>query len=239
MFDKQFKTLLRNGQPEAFKEIYRILFPRLKGYCRLFVRNENEVQDIIQECFLTLWEKRSEIDPEKSVESYLFVILRNRCLNYLKELKSKAENINLEKVEVAELQYLYQLDFTEKEEISLEEQLIVSFKEAVESLPSKMRQIFIKCKIEGKKQKDVAKELGISIKTIEKHINTAKHYIIKKLNRQYIWLTFLIMMWIVERPGKSDQGVILPEVGSPGVVRGAGEAEEKQQSPPRAILLKL
>jgi len=160
----------------------------------LFVHNESEAEDIIQECFMTLWEKRNSINPEKSVESYLFVILRNRCLNYLKEIKITAGNVHVGKIEIEELQYLYQLDFTEKEEKSLEEQLIVSFHDAVESLPPKMKAIFIKCKIEQRKQKEVADELGISIKAVEKHIAAAKQHISKKLTRLYPMLALFITM---------------------------------------------
>jgi RNA polymerase sigma-70 factor, ECF subfamily len=192
LFDSQLKIALKNGQPEAFREVFRLLYPRLKGYCRLFVHNESEVEDIIQESFMALWEKRNTIDPEKSVESFLFVILRNRCLNYLKEIKFMEVTVNSVKIEIEELQYLYQLDFTEKEEKSLEEQLIVSFHEAVESLPPKMKVVFIKCKVEKQKQKEVADELGITIKAVEKHIAAAKLHISKKLYRLYPTLTILI-----------------------------------------------
>jgi RNA polymerase sigma-70 factor, ECF subfamily len=196
VFDSGLNVSLKNGQPDAYKELFRQLYPRLKGYCRLFVHNGIMVEDIIQECFLTLWEKRSGIDPEKSVESYLFVILRNRCLNYLKENKLKEDKINPDDIQVTELQYLYQLDFTEKEEKSLEEQLIVSFNQAVEVLPAKMKKVFIKCKIEGQKHKEVAEELGISIKTVEKHILSAKKHISEQLIREYPLLTILIALWL-------------------------------------------
>jgi RNA polymerase sigma-70 factor, ECF subfamily len=187
---------LKNGEPEAYKALFRQLYPRLKGYCKLFVHSDSMVEDIIQECFLTLWEKRSGINPDKSVESFLFVILRNRCLNYLKENKLKEDKINPDDLHVTELQYLYQLDLTEKEEKSLEEQLIVSFNQAVDSLPDKMKTVFVKCKIEGQKQKIVADELGISIKTIEKHIVSAKKQISERLTREYPLLAILIALWL-------------------------------------------
>jgi len=196
MFDIRLKADLKNGQPEAFKEVFRLLYPRLKGYCRLFISDGDEVEDIIQDCFLILWEKRAKIDPEKSVESFLFVILRNRCLNSLKEKKLKEGLINFENLPVLELQYLYQLDFAEKEEKSLEEQLILSFQDAIETLPPRMKQIFVRCKIMGQKQPDVADELGISIKAVEKHIATAKKHISDRLIRQFPLMSLLIFFWL-------------------------------------------
>ncbi|MCD6366767.1 MAG: RNA polymerase sigma-70 factor, partial [Bacteroidales bacterium] len=196
MFDIQTKIKLKKGNPDAFKEVFRLLYPRLKGYCKLFITNENQVEDIIQESFISLWEKKDSIKPDKSIESFVFVIVRNRCLNYLKKQKLEGGKIDLDNLNVVELQYLYQLDFTEKEEKSMEELLIASFQSAVEELPQKMRQVFTKCKIEGHKQKEVAEELGISLKMVEKHISKAKLQIREKLIRQYPALIILIMMLI-------------------------------------------
>jgi RNA polymerase sigma-70 factor, ECF subfamily len=194
MFDTKTKLELKRGNPEAFKEVFRLLYPRLKGYCKLFVTNESEVEDIIQECFITLWDKRETIDIQKRIESFLFVIIRNKCLNFLKNQKLESENIPPENLRVAELQHLYQLDLAEKEEKSLEEMLIQSFKESVNTLPEKMREVFVKCKLEGKKQKDVAEELGISIKMVEKQISKAKKQIREQLLKKYPALVVLIAM---------------------------------------------
>ncbi|WP_303917873.1 RNA polymerase sigma factor [Draconibacterium sediminis] len=194
MFDIQTNNNLKKGDPSAFKDVFRLLYPRLKGYCKLFIPDDNKVEDLIQETFITLWEKRNSIKPDRSIESYLFVILRNNCLNFLRDekLEHTISSVNVE--EVSELQYLYQIDFLGKEEKSLEEQLVESFQVAVDELPDKMRQVFTLCKIEGKKQKDVAEEMGISIKMVEKHIAKAKEQIRKKLVDQYPALIIIITL---------------------------------------------
>ena len=194
MFSIKTKRELQKGNPEAYKEVFRVLYPRLKGYCKLFVPNENEVEDLIQECFITLWEKRETIDVQKRLESFLFVIIRNKCLNFLKNKRLDSENIPADNLQVAELQYLYQLDLAEKEEKSLEEMLIQTFQESVNTLPVKMKEVFVKCKLEGKKQTEVAEELGISIKMVEKQIAKAKIHIRKQLLKKYPAMALLIAM---------------------------------------------
>jgi RNA polymerase sigma-70 factor, ECF subfamily len=196
MFSIETKRELQKGNPEAYKEVFRLLYPRLKGYCKLFVPNESEVEDLIQECFITLWEKRETIDVQKRLESFLFVIVRNKCLNFLKNQRLDFENISLDNLQIAELQYLYQLDLAEKEEKSLEELLIQTFQESVNDLPAKMREVFVKCKLEGKKQKDVAEELGISIKMVEKQIAKAKKQIREQLLKKYPAMVVLIAMLV-------------------------------------------
>jgi len=196
MFDFETKKQVKTGKPAAFKEVFRLLYPRMRGYCKLFIADDSDVEDVIQECFITLWEKRKSINPEKSIESFIFVILRNRCLNVLKSKKIEDRRVEIENLDVNELQYLYQLDFTEKEDKSLEEMLIESFKEAVDELPEKMKQVFVACKIHGKKQKEVAEELGISVKMIEKQISKAKLQIRDKLMKQYPSMVVIILLFL-------------------------------------------
>lgn len=192
MFDIQTKIELKKGNPVAFKKVFTTLYPRLKGYCRLFVHNHQLIEDIIQESFIAVWEKHHTIQIEKSVESLFFVVVRNRCLNELKKRKLEEGKIDLENLPVSELQYLYQLDFTEKEEKSIEEMLIESMQKAVDELPGKMKLVFTRCKIEGRKQKEVADELGISLKMVEKQISKAREHIREKLNNQYPAMIIII-----------------------------------------------
>lgn len=193
MFDIQIKLDLKKGDPAAFNEVFRILYPRLQGYCKLFISDPNQIEDIIQESFISLWENRNLLKVDKSLESFVFVIVRNRCFNYLKKQKLEGEKIDFDHPEIAQLQFLYQLDFTDREDSSLEEMLILSLRKAIETLPEKRRNVFVKCKIEGRKQAEVAKELGISIKMVEKHIAKAKNTIHEELVKKYPALILLIV----------------------------------------------
>jgi RNA polymerase sigma-70 factor (ECF subfamily) len=166
----------------------------MMGYCQLFVKNKTDAEDIVQECFYGLWENRQKIDLHKSVESLLFVSLRNRCLNYLKEHSRYSFESLQEKAIPNELQYLYQLDFNEGKEMSLEEQLIEALKNAIEELPERKKEILIKNKIEGLKQKEIAEQLGISIKTVEKHLKEAKLELKLKLEKKFASLSVLLYL---------------------------------------------
>ena len=192
MLEYQTKLDLKKGNPDAYKEVFRLLYPRLKAYCKLFIKNDNEVEDIIQEAFITLWEKRRIIKADKSVESWIFVVVRNRCLNRLKRNKLEDEDFEIEDLKRKDLQYLYQLDFIKREEKSIEEMLGESLREAIHTLPGKMQKVLIACKIEGRKQQEVADELGISLKMVEKHIANAKKQLYKQLIRKY--KRFIILM---------------------------------------------
>lgn len=166
------------------------------GYCRLFIHDQAQANDLVQECFVKLWEKHITIKTSQSVESLLFVMLRNRCLNYLRDQKLHNTEKNISLIEENELQYLYQLDFAGKEEKSLEEKLVETIRESVESLPEKRKLVFIKAKIEGKKNREVADELGISVKAVEKHLHQAKEQIRQEMLLKFPLLAVMIAIML-------------------------------------------
>ena len=192
MENSHFNIRLKEGDPSAYEELFKQTYPRLKGYCSLFIHDQALANDLVQECFVRLWEKRQTISANQSVESLLFVMLRNRCLNYLRDRKNDLTGSSLSTMAETELQHLYQLDFTGREEKTLEEKLIEAIRNSVEKLPEKRQQVFVKAKIEGKKNKEVAEELGISVKAVEKHLHQAKEQIRKEMLEKFPLLSVLI-----------------------------------------------
>ena len=188
----QLNIRLYDGNPTAYEELFKQNFPRMLGYCRLFIHDQAQANDLVQECFVKLWEKRNTIKISQSVESLLFVMLRNRCLNYLRDQKLHSLDKNINLLGENDLQHLYQLDFTGKEEKSLEEKLLESIHESVEKLPEKRKLVFVKTKVEGKKNKEVADELGISVKAVEKHLHQAKEQIRQEMLLKFPLLSVLI-----------------------------------------------
>ncbi|MGV8090395.1 MAG: RNA polymerase sigma-70 factor [Mangrovibacterium sp.] len=185
---------LREGDPSAFEGLFKLTHARLFSYCKLFIRDSSQADDLIQECFLNLWEKHSTIKPGQSVESLLFVMLRHRCLNYLRDNKFLFSETNIQSITENDLQHLFELDFTGSERRSLEEELVDSIKKEIEKLPEKRKQVFTKSKIEGLKNREISEQLGISVKAVEKHLKLAKDQIQKELLAKYPMLAILIMM---------------------------------------------
>lgn len=190
----QFNIKLKEGNSQAYEELFKQTYPRLLGYCSLFIHNQPQANDLVQECFVRLWEKRTTINSSLSVESLLFVMLRNRCLNFLRDQKLHSSEKSIDLIGENELQHLYQLDFAGKEEKTLEEKLIEAIRKSVEKLPEKRKLVFTKAKIEGKKNKEVAEELSISVKAVEKHLSQAKEQIRREMLRKFPLLSVLIGM---------------------------------------------
>ncbi|MDX9881094.1 MAG: RNA polymerase sigma-70 factor [Prolixibacteraceae bacterium] len=190
--DKALNIELRDGNPGGYEKLYSLTSARLKNYCKLFLKEEALIEDMVQDAYVRLWEKRKLIHPDKSVESLLFTIVRNQCLNYLRDQKLAADHFSMDENPWSDLQHLYQIDFTGNEEKSLEEQLFEALKSAIDKLPERQKQILIKCKVEGCKQKEVADELGISLKAVEKSLAKSKNQLREALQSGCPGLTVLL-----------------------------------------------
>ncbi len=192
MIDPALNMKLRDGDPAGYEKLYSLTSVRLKNYCKLFLKDVVLIEDIVQGAYVRLWERHSLIRPEKSVESLLFTVVRNQCLNYLRDEKLSSGNISIDKSEWSDLQHLYQIDFSGVEEKNLEEQLFDALKDAISKLPERQSQILVRCKINGEKQQKVANEMGISLKAVEKSLAVSKQKLREILTAQFPELVILI-----------------------------------------------
>lgn len=184
---------LATGNPDAFMDVFNLFYPRMLGYCKIFVKDYFLAEDLVQECFVQLWNKRKTLNTEGNIERLLFVMLRNHCLNFLRDHRVEYRNVEFQEKYVNKLENVYQIDFLGEEENSLEEQLSVSLNEAINNLPNRQKEVFFKTKIENHSQKDVATELGITVKAIEKNIALAKKRIRNELIHKYPTLLLFIL----------------------------------------------
>lgn len=176
---------IKIGDADAFGLLFKNHYPRLINYCKLFIRERDLADDLVQETFLLFWEKRTQLDVTKSIESLLFVSLRNRCLNHLQHSNYIRANIEQYKKEVQTIQFLSHIDYLGEEEVSLEEKLVSEVHKAMDNLPARCRQVFHLSKFEGIKNRDIARQLGISVKAVEKHLTIAKKRIAIQITQHY------------------------------------------------------
>ena len=158
----------QNSKTELFDEIFKRYSKPLFYYASKFVEDE-VARDIVQDVFAKLWSDQ-KIVINRSLNSFLFTMVRNGCLQFLE--KQKVRNRYIEsaklKLQVEELQFY----MTEKTSL-IEQELEQKLNEVLESLPERCRQIFIMSRFENKKNKEIAEELGVSLKAVEKQITKA------------------------------------------------------------------
>lgn len=161
--EQELLFLLRTGDKTAFTKIYDQYSKKLFLNIYSLVKIQEIAEEILQEIFVLIWEKRETIIINQSFKAYLFRIAENKVIDFFRKLKR--DKILFERVkEISSAVY------THVEESILSSESSSVFRKAIESLPPQRRQIFCMCKMEGKSYNEVSHLLGISTSTINDHI---------------------------------------------------------------------
>jgi RNA polymerase sigma-70 factor (ECF subfamily) len=179
---RQFK----NGDHHSFKVLYQKYAPKLYGFSRKYLNSDEDAEEIVQEIFLRIWEKRENVDESQSFSSYIFQAAKHRIFNGFR--KKVNEQAYLDFVVYANDA---SSNFTDME---VEYQEIKSKAEAVISaMPPKRQEIFRLSREQGLKNKEIAEKLQISIKTVENQMSQALKFLREELmDYQTFMLVFLL-----------------------------------------------
>jgi RNA polymerase sigma-70 factor (family 1) len=159
---------------KQFEEIYTVFYSRMKRFAKSYVIYEEDAENIVQDIFIDIWEKKIDLTVISNVRGYLFLILKNRCIDYIRRKRSESKTISAIQKE-NEINLKLKLDSLEAldNKILTDPDIDALIEKAIENLPEKCRQIFIMNKIDCKKQREIAKELNISINTVESQMSIA------------------------------------------------------------------
>ena len=179
---------------ENFDSIYVNNFSRLFLFAKEYVLFDEEAENIVQDIFLMLWEKKDILRVDVSLTAYLFTLVKNKCIDFLRHRMVEqiySENIQQEYNEELNVK-LFALESFDHN-FSSEEQIEILLRNAIDKLPERCRLIFIKSRIEGKKYKELAEELNLSVNTVEGQISIA----LKKLREELKdYLPLLLFLYI-------------------------------------------
>lgn len=162
--DSELVIRIQMGDVQAFDILYWKYHQAVYANINKLIKDGEAAKDILQDVFITLWEKCHTIDPNQSVANWLFVVSYNKSISYLKKvLKESVYNIELQN----QMQVVEEADFNVKEE---QLQLL---EEALQHLSTQRKKVFELCKLQGKTYEEAAKELNISKHTVKEYLSEA------------------------------------------------------------------
>ncbi len=180
-----FNISYRSLDKQLFEQLFRDYFTRLCNFAQSYINDLDTAREIVQEVYINLWQKKESIDTDKSIKSYLYASVKNRCLNYIRDNK-KFRSYVLD-VEIADFEVTFESDaFTESE-------LQTKINNALGKLPEKCRQVFQLSRFEELKYKEIAAKLNISVKTVEAQMSKALKILREEL-KDYIIVVLLMMI---------------------------------------------
>lgn len=181
--EKDIFTKIRNDDRDAFKALFDTYYASLCHYASHFLNDDALSEEVVQELFVRLWEKRKSLDVETSVRQYLFRSVRNGCLNQIQHDKvRRLHGTRLKEALTSE---------NPSEDFLITPEMILKLEEGIESLPEKRREIFRLSREKGLKYREIAEKLKISVKTVEAQMGLALKTLRSKIGTMFFLLLFL------------------------------------------------
>jgi RNA polymerase sigma-70 factor (ECF subfamily) len=173
---------------QAFEHMFKAHYKMLHAYADTILRDTEMAEEIVQNLFMKLWQKRELLLTHTSVKAYLYKCVHNDCLNYLKHLKIqvKYQEHALHTTDHYSEAASHKIELTELES---------KLQQALNELPEQCRAIFQMSRFEELKYKEIAAELGISIKTVENQMGKALRILRLKLADFITLLIIGLLYW--------------------------------------------
>ncbi len=192
--DKELCRRIAVGDEQAFQTLFRLHRDRLFAFAVRFTKSAAAAEDIIQDVFLKLWEQPDLLEKAENPPAYIFILVRNKTLDYLRKISNDQRLQQEVWLFIAHAQRQAE-DTFEKVDAKETEQLI---NEAVQQLPPQQQKIFILSRTKGLSHEQIAEQLGISKNTVKNHLIAALGTIRKYLNKRHaVDIYFLIMAFFI------------------------------------------
>ena len=172
------------GDESSFKHIFNFFYPRLYHFIRAYISNDDLAENMVQDTFMILWNKRKDLKTNSNINAWLYTVARNICLKKLRDHKNKkiylSSDLNDLELEM-NLEALASLDTSELTFFEIER--IVE--NTLDTLPPQCQRVFRLSRFENKKNKEIAEELEISVKAVENQVTKALR-IFRKALKDYL-----------------------------------------------------
>lgn len=155
----------------AFKHFYDICYDRFFRIAYYYLRREESAREVVLDVFLKIWQKKEALYQIASLEDYFFILVKNASINHMEKERKTAD---CHTVEISEKNPL--TDLAESpEDLLISEELFSRYVKALDRLPPRCREVFVRVREERQTYAQVAEDLNISIKTVDAQLQKAIH----------------------------------------------------------------
>lgn len=165
MSDGELTAAVRSGDDRAYDALFLRWYPQVHRFLLTLVKENALAEDLAQSVFMKLWLFRYRLNPAQSLKNYLLVLSRNAALDFF---RSKYHSLQ------ADLSTPPEFAAAERTEQKAEfTEMNARIRHAVEEMPAQRREVFKMSRYEQLSSEEIAEKLGLSVRTVEKHLQLA------------------------------------------------------------------
>lgn len=188
--DQSVFLAISSGDISSFEMLFKAHYSTLCRFAVSYLKDPEDAEEVVQAAFIGFWEKREIISIDTSLKAYLYRSVRNACLNELKRQKVRKLHANQVALEG-------EPESEASDRIAMKKELEAKIQEAILQLPEQCRLIFQMSRFEELKYKEIADQLGISVKTVENQMGKALRIMREQL-KDYLPLIIILTRGLLE-----------------------------------------
>ena len=189
--DRLLVRQFKQGDQHAYKMLYQQYAPRLLAFSKKYLQSTEDAEEIVQEVFIRIWEKRDNVDENQSFSSYIFQAAKNRIFNGFRKMVNAQAYLDF-------VLYSNPTSINHTEQEVEYREVEAKAKEAVAGMPPKRREIFLLSREQGLKNREIAEKLNISIKTVENQMGQALKYLKNELKEYQISASLIPIYYLFQ-----------------------------------------
>ena len=177
---------IRSGDTKAFEELYKAYYEKLTLYAFRMLNDLSASEDTVQTVIIKLWEKRESLQLHENLDAYLFKAVKNATLNQIRHQKVKQEHT---------ASVLFENEYQDRGFDLAAVEMASHIQAKIDSFGDPQRKIFLMSREDEKSYKEIADELGMSVKNVEYYMSKTLK-VLREFTKAYMTL-FLIILGVV------------------------------------------
>ena len=174
--DSELALRIKAGEKTAFQELFERYAPRIYQFSLSYLKNKADAEELVQDIFLKIWEKREMLDVSKNIKSFIFKVAVNTIYDFIRHK-------NIENAFNDFARANFETDSNNTWHTVIFDEMTANLKELVAKLPEQQQKIFQLSKEEGLASEEIAEKLNLSKRTVENHLYRAVSFLKENFRR--------------------------------------------------------